>query len=77
MDAYSSYIIQTSNARLDELRREAAEYALSRTARAGRLSSWARVRNGLRRRRPVSVEPVTTMALPVPEAGDEPLRRTA
>ena len=77
MDAYSNYIIQTSNARLTELRREAAEYALSRAARATRGPWWSRVRTGLRRRPAAAVAPVTTVTLPLPPAGDEPLRRTA
>lgn len=80
MDAYSSYIIQTSNARLTDLRREAAEYALSRAARGTRGSWWSRVRGGLRHR-PVAAAaaavPVITVPLTVSDASDEPLRRTA
>ena len=72
MDAYSSYIIQTSNARLTELRREAAEYALSRSARATLRSWWSRLGamlpNTRLRRRPAAVEPVTTVMLPLDEA---------
>ena len=36
MDAYTNYIMRISEARLGGLRREAADYALSRAARAGR-----------------------------------------
>jgi hypothetical protein len=41
MDAYSSYIISISNARTGELRREAADYALSAAARRRRRQRWA------------------------------------
>lgn len=55
MDAYSDYILQLSNARLSELRREAAEYALSSATRRSRASWWSRSRTrlrlGLRQRR--------------------------
>ena len=44
MDAYSSYITSISKARTDELRREAAEYALSAPARRRRrAAAWRRV----------------------------------
>lgn len=53
MDAYSSYIKQLSDARLGELRREAAEYTLSGTARTERRARWAATfRRFLKRRRP-------------------------
>lgn len=42
MDAYSSYIKQISDARMGELRREAADYALSAPARRRRRARWAR-----------------------------------
>ena len=78
MDAYSSYIIQTSDARLRDLRREAAEYRLSRIARGTRASWWSRARNGLRRSPVPAVEPEPTVSLPAPAAAAEgPLRRTA
>ena len=77
MDAYTNYILQTSNARLDDLRREAAEYRLSRAARAARESWWSRVCGRLRRRRAAPLAPAVTVSLPAPVADDEPLRRTA
>ena len=77
MDAYSSYIIQTTNAQLAERRRKEAEYALSRAARARRGSWWSRVLIRLRPRPVPALEPVTPVTLPLPAAGDEPLRRTA
>jgi hypothetical protein len=40
VDAYTSYILKASHARLDELRREAAEHAMSRAARRGRTRWW-------------------------------------
>lgn len=40
MDAYSSYIMTISNARTSELRREAADYALSAGARRRRRARW-------------------------------------
>lgn len=42
VDAYSSCILRLSEARASELRREEAEYALSRAARSSRISLWAR-----------------------------------
>ncbi|MGI8809427.1 MAG: hypothetical protein ACR2KK_16630 [Acidimicrobiales bacterium] len=45
MDAYSSHIIQLSNARLGDLRREAADYAQSAAARRSRGSWWHRARS--------------------------------
>lgn len=41
MDAYSNYIMTISNARTSELRREAAEFALSAAARRRRRPRWA------------------------------------
>lgn len=42
MDAYSNYILKAAHDRLDELRREAAEHAMSRAARRGRTRWWIR-----------------------------------
>lgn len=42
MDAYSDYILQASKARQEALRREVAEYALSRAARRDRSRWWKR-----------------------------------
>lgn len=58
MDAYSSYIISISNARTGELRREAAEYALSATARRRRRQRWAEALRRLVLRRPVAPAPL-------------------
>lgn len=68
MDAYSSYIMTISNARTSELRREAAEYAMSAGARRRRrAAAWQRV-SGWRlgyllrrtaRRRETDVAPAT------------------
>ena len=77
MDAYSSYIIQTTNAQRADRRRQEAEYALSRAIRARRGSWWSRVLIRLRPRPVAAVEPVTPVTLPAAAAGDEPLRRTA
>jgi uncharacterized protein (DUF427 family) len=49
VDAYSRYLIDLSEARLRDLRREAEEHGLSRAARAGRGSWWSRARARLRR----------------------------
>ena len=43
MDAYSSYIKHISDTRVRELRREAADYALSAPAGRRRRARWARV----------------------------------
>jgi hypothetical protein len=40
VDAYSNYILRASHDRLGELRREAAEHAMSRAARRGRRRWW-------------------------------------
>ena len=53
MDAYSSYIMTISNARMGELRREAADYALSAAARRRRRQRWALALQRLALRRPV------------------------
>ena len=53
MDAYSSYIMTISNARTAELRREAAEYALSAAARRRRRQRWVQALQRLALRRPV------------------------
>ena len=42
VDGYSSYIKQISDARTADLRREAADYALSSIARRRRRVRWAR-----------------------------------
>ncbi len=47
MNAYSDYNLQEANARLGRLRREAAERAMSRAARAARTSWWQRARGRL------------------------------
>ena len=73
MDAYSSYIMRLSEARTSELRREAAEYAMSRAARRGRSSLWSRARARLGRQAGPAVAPVP---LPAP-APDTELRRSA
>ncbi len=76
VDAYSSYILRLSEARTNELRREAAEYALTRAVRRHRSSRWARLaaRLGAGPRR--SVDPVIPVPLPTP-AHDGDLRRSA
>ena len=76
MDAYSSYIVRLSEARLDELRREAAEYALSRASQDGRASRWARLRVRFGRRARPAPEPVAPVPLPRP-APETELRRSA
>lgn len=50
VDAYTGYIIRLSEARTSELRREAAEYALSRVSRRNQCSRWARAVSWLVRR---------------------------
>ncbi|MDQ3896377.1 MAG: hypothetical protein M3326_03830 [Actinomycetota bacterium] len=76
MDAYSDYILRMANARASELRREAAEYAMSRAARANRVSRWRQARERFARRPRPAVEPVTPLPLPAPEPETE-LTRTA
>jgi hypothetical protein len=58
MDAYSSYIISISNARTGELRREAADFALSANARRRRRAYWVGVLRRLLGRRPGMPAPV-------------------
>ena len=78
VDAYSSYIKILNDARMSELRREAAEYALSRAARNGRPSRWAPIGSRIRsaRRSRPAMEPVTPIELPCP-APEVELRRSA
>ena len=77
MDAYSNYIMQLSDARLREMRREAAEYSMSRAARGPRRSWWRRARTVVRRRPAAVVEPLATLSLATVEFQDEELRRSA
>ncbi len=42
VDAYSSYILKQAQTQASDLRRETAEYAMSRAARRSRLSLWTR-----------------------------------
>jgi hypothetical protein len=73
VDAYSSYIMQVAEARTSELRREAAEYAMSRAARGEQSSRWTRARARFARRRRPVVAPV-----PLPtRAPQTELRRSA
>lgn len=74
MDAYCDYILQLSNDRARELRREAWEHALSRAARTGRRSLLSRLRR--RVAVPGSVVVVGLPAAPV-EPAPEPARRSA
>ena len=74
VDAYSSYIMQLSEARTSELRREAAEYALSRAAPRRRISMLARFRARLHRRARPLTEP---MPLPALVSDENDLRRSA
>lgn len=62
MDAYSSLIVQQSENRLNDFRREAAQRSASRLARL------------IRRRRPHNKEPAP---LPAPVEAAEDLRRSA
>ncbi len=81
MDAYSSYIVQLSEARTAELRREAAGWATARAARGPRPSVWARARARLRgrpapTRAPVSmISTVSPVCLPNPT--EQEVRRSA
>jgi hypothetical protein len=58
MDAYSSYIKQISDTRLNELRREAEEYRLSTSARRARRARWAAAFARLLKRGPALPHPV-------------------
>lgn len=64
VDAYSSYIKQISDARVGELRREAADYALSAPARRRRRARWAQAARRLVRGRMPAPAPA-----PSPTAG--------
>ena len=70
MDAYSDYILKLSNARLNELRREAAEYAVSAAVRRSRESWWKRARGRVRLPRHATPEVVEAPwgSTPGPEA---------
>jgi hypothetical protein len=80
VDAYCSYLMQMSEARASELRREAAEYAMAKAARAERGSLWARAFTRLRRRQAPVLQPARTIELRTRATGGEPpaaLRRSA
>jgi hypothetical protein len=77
MDAYTSHILQLSNARVDDLRREAAERALSRAARGSRTSRWAGIRSRFARPVGPAIEPVAPFTLRRPAPHEEELRRIA
>ncbi|MDQ4067933.1 MAG: hypothetical protein M3203_00380 [Actinomycetota bacterium] len=76
MDAYSSYILVLAEARANELRREAAEYALSRAARGSGTSWWAGLRARFGAGPRGSGHPVVPVPLPAPTQDGE-LRRSA
>jgi hypothetical protein len=61
VDAYTSYIMRISEARTGELRREAADYALSRAARAGSDRGRIRFRTRLRRASAPVAVPVVSL----------------
>lgn len=67
MDAYSSYIMKISNARTGELRREAADFALSAAARRRRRQRWAQALQRLVLRRPVTAPRPRGRPGPIPE----------
>ena len=71
MDAHTSYILSLSEAHLGELRRHAAEYALSRQAKGGRRSWRSRARERYLDRRWPAPEPVALPSLRAdsPEGG--------
>jgi hypothetical protein len=71
VDAYSSYIKHISDARLGVLRREAADYALSASARRRRRARWAQVlRRLVQGRVPAPVAP------PLPQPRPQTLSRS-
>ena len=77
MDAYTNYIMHLSDARLGDLRREAAEYRLSESARKARRARWSRTWKALRRRPAPVIEPLATLTLATLAAEHEELRRSA
>lgn len=62
VDAYIGVVTDMANVKLDELRREVAEHAMSRAARRPRLSCSMRARAWIGRVRP-STRPVGPAAL--------------
>lgn len=72
MDAYCNYIVKLTEARSGELRREAAEYALSRTSRRSRRRVLIR-----RRRASAPVAAPVTVLQPSRVDGERELSRTA
>jgi hypothetical protein len=70
VDAYSSYIKKLSDARTAELRREAADFRLSTTARLERRARWvAAVRRLLKRRQPAPASGVGQQLEPLLAVG--------
>ena len=72
MDAYSSYIMMISEARTNELRREAREDALARAARGRRGSLWTRFAGRFTRQRTPVLEPAAAVDLRARAARTEP-----
>jgi hypothetical protein len=68
MDAYSSYITKISDARTGQLRREAAEYALSAAARRRRRQRWTQAFQRLVLRRPLPAPRPQGHSGPVPQS---------
>ena len=66
MDAYTSYILDTTSGRVRALRTEAAERALSKAARAERRPLWRRAVAYCAGRRAGVGGPVTPVGLPAP-----------
>lgn len=64
MDAYTSYMLDVANARLRDLRQDAAERALSKAARAGRQPLWRRALAYCGGRRAGGTETVMPVGLP-------------
>lgn len=66
MDAYTTYILETTSRRLRDLREEAAERALSKAARAERQPRWRQALAYCAGPRARAGRPVTPVGLPAP-----------
>jgi len=76
VDAYCNYIMRVSEARVDQLRREAQVERMARVARARRGSRLQQLRSRFQRRRSAGVV-APPVRLPSAVAAEAELRRSA
>ncbi|MFP5319903.1 MAG: hypothetical protein ACLGI2_16615 [Acidimicrobiia bacterium] len=73
MEAYGEYLVTLANARLDELRREAAQQRLAHSLDGRRRRGWRL----FRRRRPLRPRPAVSLPVRAEQPSPAELRRSA